>query len=112
MILWVLKVTLISFILILVVHSLIGFFRNTLTVPKLKDLVNGPTKKYENMYKTMSDHSMTDHPMSDHPMSDCTPIDVIYDRTEHNNRTNDNHESNNTSMKDELKDYLRKQLSV
>ena len=47
---WVIQITIISFILIFLVHHLINFFKSTLTVPKIKDLVNTPTQKYENMY--------------------------------------------------------------
>jgi hypothetical protein len=47
---WIIQITIISIILIFLVHHLINFFKSTLTVPKIKDLVNTPNKKYENMY--------------------------------------------------------------
>jgi hypothetical protein len=47
---WVIQITVISTILIFLVHHLINFFKSTLTVPKIKDLVNTPSIKYENMY--------------------------------------------------------------
>jgi hypothetical protein len=50
MILWTFQITIISVVLILLVHHLIVFFKNTLTVPKVKDLVNAPMMKYEDMY--------------------------------------------------------------
>ena len=50
MILWTFQITIISVVLILLVHHLIVFFKNTLTVPKVKDLVNAPMLKYEDMY--------------------------------------------------------------
>ena len=43
---WVIQITLISIILIFLVHHLINFFKSTLTVPKIKDLVNTSSKKY------------------------------------------------------------------
>ena len=30
------------------------FFKTTLTVPKIKDLVNSPTQKYQGMFDTIS----------------------------------------------------------
>ena len=51
---WILQITIISIVLIFLVHYLINFFKSTLTVPKIKDLVNSPTQKYENMYNIIS----------------------------------------------------------
>ena len=47
---WIIQITIISIILIFLVHYLINFFKSTLTVPKIKDLVNAPIQKYEKMY--------------------------------------------------------------
>lgn len=43
---WALQWTIISLILIMLVHYLYSFFINTLTVPKVRDLINKPTEKY------------------------------------------------------------------
>jgi len=40
--------------MIFLVHHLLLFFKSTLTVPKIKDLVNAPQKKYENIYNILS----------------------------------------------------------
>ena len=40
----------ISFILILLIHHLYLFLINTLTVPKIKDLVNKPNEVYKDMF--------------------------------------------------------------
>ena len=50
---WVIQITVISIILIFLVHHLINFFKATLTVPKIKDLVNAPTQNYENIYNIL-----------------------------------------------------------
>jgi hypothetical protein len=60
MLFWTLQITIISIILIFLVHHLILFFKSTLTVPKVKDLVNAPTQKYENIYNTISSRDYTD----------------------------------------------------
>jgi len=46
MLTWVIQITVISFVLIFLVHHLFEFFKSNLTVPKIKDLVNVPTQKY------------------------------------------------------------------
>ena len=54
MILWMIKVTILSIILIYLIHSLIIFFTSTLTVPKVKDLVNSSQKKYDKIINLLS----------------------------------------------------------
>jgi hypothetical protein len=51
---WTLKWVLISFVLIFLIHHLYNFFKNVLTVPKVKDLVNKPTKEYETIMQTIN----------------------------------------------------------
>ena len=51
---WIIQITIISIVLIFLVHYLFNFFKSTLTVPKIKDLVNVPNKKYENMFNIIS----------------------------------------------------------
>ena len=51
--LWfVIQQLLLSLILIAIVHYIYEFFKNNLTEPKIKDLVNKPKVKYEQIYKT------------------------------------------------------------
>ena len=83
---WVIKITIISIILIFLIHHLINFFKSTLTVPKIKDLVNTP-QKYENMYNIIKQNSKTDYTM----------IDLLP-------------KEENPTMKNELKSFLKKQL--
>ena len=59
MIYWTIKTVIISVIFIFLIHHLIEFFKNTLTVPKVKDLVNVPTQKYEHIFNTISKNTMT-----------------------------------------------------
>jgi hypothetical protein len=54
MILWTLQITILSIILIFLVHSLILFFKATLTVPKVKDLVNTSHKKYDKIFNVLN----------------------------------------------------------
>jgi hypothetical protein len=94
MLTWVIQISIISIIFIFLVHHLLTFFKKTLTVPKIKDLVNSPTQKYKNIYDTIS-----------HKSTSYTAIDLLPTGT--NIISSDNI---NIDMKDELKSFLKKQL--
>ena len=53
MVYWTLKWIVVSLILIFLVHYLYLFFKTNLTVPKVKDLVNKPTEKYNEILNTI-----------------------------------------------------------
>lgn len=57
MLLWLLKISFISIALILILHYLYSFFKMTLTVPKVKDLVYRPSAKYENLLNSINNAS-------------------------------------------------------
>jgi len=46
--------SIISLILIILIHHLYLFFKQNLTTPKIKDLVNKPLNNYNNIYKTIN----------------------------------------------------------
>jgi hypothetical protein len=108
---WIIQITIISIILIFLVHYLINFFKSTLTVPKIKDLVNNPTQKYENMYniiknnknnKNITEYDNYDSSNSNNydssNSSEYTLIDLLPKKEEE------------YEMKNELKNFLKKQL--
>ena len=105
MLFWSIKITLLSIILIFLVHYLINFFKSTLTVPKIKDLVNTPTQKYENMFNviSLSDKQNSSNNISnnisnnDNNQISYTEIDLLPKPDEN-------------SMKNELKSFLKKQM--
>jgi len=94
MLFWTLQITIISIILIFLVHNLIGFFKSTLTVPKVKDLVNAPAQKYENMLNVLSNSAS----VSAH--SNAYLPETIELSTK----------PNVSSMKNELKSFLKNKL--
>jgi hypothetical protein len=49
----IVKWVFISLTLIFLVHHLYMFLMNTLTVPKIKDLVNKPTQQYQSIFDTL-----------------------------------------------------------
>ena len=94
MLTWIIQISLISIIFIFLVHHILIFFKTTLTVPKIKDLVNSPNQKYQNIYDTIS-HKFDSNVNTD----SYTSIDLLPIPSEQN------------SMKDELKSFLKKQLN-
>jgi hypothetical protein len=70
------------------------FFKTTLTVPKIKDLVNSPHQKYQNIYDIISNNS---------PSGGYTDIELLPNDNLVNTELN--------TMKNELKSFLKKQLN-
>jgi hypothetical protein len=100
MLYWIIQITLISVILIFLVHHLIHFFKTTLTVPKIKDLVNSPTQKYESMFNIIKHSQSNDNNYIDIPKNEeYTMIDLLPQPDE-------------KTMKSELKNFLKKQLNT
>lgn len=53
MLLWSITWIFVSLLLIILVHYLYSFFKNTLTIPKMRDLVNKPLERYNEIYTTI-----------------------------------------------------------
>ena len=103
---WVIQATFISIIFILLVHHLIQILKDTLTYPKVKDLVNVPTKKYEDIYNVINQDQGQQV-----QSSDTTPIhhlDIYTDKLLPDIEVaKSGGEDNN--MKNELKNFIKKQ---
>jgi len=104
---WILQISIISIIFIFLVHHLLYFFKSTLTVPKMKDLVNSPVKKYQDIFDTITNTNTNTN------YNKYLPNDNDNDYTDINLLpTEDITSSNNSNgMKDELKLFLKKQLN-
>jgi hypothetical protein len=101
---WVIQATFISVIFILLVHHLIQILKDTLTYPKVKDLVNVPTKKYEDIYNVLNE--------SRDRSSDTTPIhnlDIYTDKLLPDLETTKSVGDDDNNMKNELKNFIKKQ---
>jgi hypothetical protein len=94
MLIWIIQAIIFSIILIFLVHHLILFFKSTLTVPKIKDLVNTSTQKYESMFNVISNKDN----YSSLESKEYNIIDLLPKQED-------------TSMKSELKNFLKKQLT-
>lgn len=88
--LWFIQVSVTSLIIIFVLHNLYSFFKETLTVPKIKDMVKRPQQKYETLFRELRSINAISANANANATSTTTP-------------------SANTSdseMKNELKRYL------
>jgi hypothetical protein len=92
MLAWIIQMSLISIIFIFLVHHILMFFKTTLTVPKIKDLVNSPNQKYQNIYDTIANNNSNTNASA----NSYTAIDLL---------------PTENTMKDELKMFLKKQLN-
>lgn len=54
MLFFVIQQIILSLILIAIVHYIYEFFKNNLTEPKIKDLVNKPKEKYAQIYNSVT----------------------------------------------------------
>ena len=124
---WIIQISIISIIFIFLVHHLFGFFKSTLTVPKIKDLVNSPYQKYQNIFDTINTNSFS---------SSNSTTSLIDINTRINSLPSDNNSYSENSyteidllppspsqstgldgivkdnMKNELKSFLKKQLNT
>jgi translation initiation factor 2-alpha kinase 4 len=97
---WIIKVTMISLLLIFLLHYLYSFFKTTLTSPKLKDLVNKPQAKYDTIYNSLKS-------AGDGGKQNLGEDNTTTSEGNNNSNFNSNSNSNSSSMKDELKKYLK-----
>jgi hypothetical protein len=99
---WIIQIAIISIIFIYLVNHLITFFKSTLTIPKIKDLINTSNQKYQNIYDTISHNSIE---------QSYTSIDFLPKTSLENNLDSNTLNVGTNSMKDELKSFLKKQLN-
>jgi hypothetical protein len=90
---WILQTTILSIIFIFLIHHLILFFKENLTIPKVKDLVNAPSQKYQDIYNIISSNKeVEDEKEFKYSKEDLLPKADV------------------DSMKNELKSFLKEQL--
>ena len=99
---WIIKVTIISLLLIFLLHYLYSFFKTMLTSPKLKDLVNKPREKYDTIYNSLKSTGSAGS-------SGDRGLQNLGEDSKNNYGSIDN--GNSSTMKDELKKYL-KELNI
>jgi hypothetical protein len=81
---WIVQVVIVSFVIIFLLHHLYCFFKETLTVPKMKDMVKRPQQKYDTLFRELR--------MNNEESNGNAENDVAHA---------------NAAMKNELKRYLK-----
>ena len=92
MIAWTFQIIIGSFLFIFLIHHLIGFLKSTLTIPKIKDLVDSPSEKYKHIYAQLSNKGV----QQQQQQQQTSPLEQVKDN----------------SMKQDLKSFLKKQLNA
>ena len=99
---WIIQITALSLCMIAVMHYLYVFFKTTLTVPKVKDLVNRPQKQYDALFKGVT----TQNRATDLSSGETTSISML-PPMQSQSASLSLPSSNTSSMKDELKQFLK-----
>jgi len=107
---WIIQITILSLFSIILLHYIIDYLKDVMTVPKIKDLVENPSKKYKNIYNIINNNnnsssttpsttlSTTPSTTKDYTLNDLLiPSEIT--------------QNDKFSMKDELKNFLKKQLT-
>jgi hypothetical protein len=61
MFVWCIQVLLLSILFIFLIHYLLDFFMKTLTVPKVKDILNNSNNKYREILETLKNNENVDY---------------------------------------------------
>jgi len=120
MLAWIIQISIISIIFIFLVHHLFGFFKSTLTVPKIKDLVNSPSQKYQNIFETISkntsytanSYTENSYTANSYTAIDLLPSSLSSEQSETTSISAGIDSATKDMMKDELKSFLKKQLNT
>tara|TARA_Y100001970_G_C14096321_1_gene782885 strand:+ start:59 stop:448 length:390 start_codon:yes stop_codon:yes gene_type:complete len=86
---WIMQISIISIIIIILLHYLFIFFKTNLTSPQTKDLVSMPQEQYKEIFNSISDDNSTSN-IDNLPTSNLNTNNVNQDK-----------------MKQELKDFLK-----
>ena len=94
---WILQISIISLVLIILVHYLFTFFKTNLTIPKIKDLVNKPQEQYEMLFNTIKNTNQLN----------TNQLNTNQLNSNDDSTTESSKLQGNTEMKNELKNYLK-----
>ena len=98
--LWFIQVSVVSLIIIYVMHNLYSFFKDTLTVPKIKDMVKRPQQRYDTLFRELRNQVHASN------ANDASNASNANDDNASNDNANANPGSEADNMKNELKRYL------
>lgn len=119
MLFFIIQIILLSLIFIFLIHHIINFLKNTLTVTKIKDIVNLQNEKYDNILNILSNSNSTLNkeynnfiPLnSSDNINNSTSISSL-DNINYNIGNNTENNSGTNTMKNELKNFIKSQFKV
>lgn len=97
----VIQTAILSILFIFMVHNIIYFFKDNLTIPKTKDLVSLTEKKYEEIYNIMKNNKSLPEEKEYHQDDD------IDNRSVDSSTTFIDSLPSSLDMKEELKNFLK-----
>jgi hypothetical protein len=129
---WIAQVAVVSFVMIFILHNLYFFFKEMLTVPKMKDMVKRPQQRYDALFRELrmrneasnhdpetytinnssnninnSSNSNNSNNSSNSSNSNNSNSNNIHNSNINNsNNSNNSNNNDNDEMKNELKRYL------
>lgn len=99
MLFWIIKIILFSIIFIFLIHNILNFLLDTLTISKTKDMIQITNQNYKNIYDILSQDISVNINQEE---NNLTLIDSL---------PNTISETTEDNMKNELTNYLRQQLN-
>lgn len=92
----IIQIIILSIVIIFLTHYFFVFLKSNLTLPKLKDLLDNPRERYNNIYQIIDEkNKFLDEPNEkNHMTENTTSINDLPEQT----------------MKNELKSFLHQQL--
>jgi len=112
MLFWVIKIIIFSITFIFLIHNIINFLLETLTVSKTKDMIQITNNNYKNIYEVLS-HQIQENitPIDSLPNTINTNTNTINTNTINTNTINTISSDKDDDMKNKLSNYLREQLN-
>lgn len=104
---WIIQVVIVSIVIIFLLHNLYIFFKETLTVPKMKDMVKRPQQKYESLFRELEELKRDHVNMNSGNGSNANGSNMNGSNVNGSNGSNgSNANGSNDAMKNELKRYI------
>jgi hypothetical protein len=107
MLFWIIKIIIFSIIFIVLIHNIINFLLETLTISKTKDMIQITNNNYKNIYEVLSRQSQENISQENIFQENISQENITLINSLPN--TISFNESNN--MKNELTNYLREELN-
>jgi uncharacterized protein YjbI with pentapeptide repeats len=122
MLFWIIKIIIFSIIFIFLIHNVINFLLETLTISKTKDMIQITNNNYKNIYEVLSREYKENLSQKNLSNENLSQKNLSNENLSNENLSNENITmidslpntilfNENDDMKNELTNYLREQLN-